>query len=115
MGGRGSYMEMGWDGEEVWGGKQSETGWGDREWNMQCKKLITNKFKLKQLLYESNTIKTMASYINLRIRGIIQYWRDHQLLMIMKCLRRSRNQLSLNLFFFGYCRTTLPDLISIHL
>jgi hypothetical protein len=30
------------DGEEVWDVEQLESGWGSREWNMECK-----KYKLK--------------------------------------------------------------------
>ena len=45
-GGGGSiHVETGWGGVEVWDVEQSEGGWGDGEWNTECKNKIKLKFK----------------------------------------------------------------------
>jgi hypothetical protein len=38
-------VETRWGGEEVWDVEQSEGGWGDGEWNTECKNKIKLKFK----------------------------------------------------------------------
>jgi hypothetical protein len=48
--GGGIHMETGCRGEEVWDVEQLEGAWGrGREWNMEYKKLITNKIKFKKI------------------------------------------------------------------